>query len=170
MFATEGMQILDRVLSQMDSNVHNRDLTTLEIVVHEFHMRELWARMLPVYQKIKANPPSNAAAVCKCAMNVQNNGILQTMRISSLKWREPGLMIAPGSKLVQSDVEKCQIRFLSLESRKVYTLKLDPLIDSKEEVCGSQGWVKFIQHLDEDVAATIYDPALFVYCALNHAE
>lgn len=90
-FITTGMETLDIVLSRM--NQQHWDVTgfnALEKVVHAFHMREVWARVLVEYKRIKAQPPSDE--FCRCAMDVENNGIMKMMRFTAMAIREPDLV------------------------------------------------------------------------------
>jgi len=166
-FMTEGFNTLDLVLRNMDSR-KGLDWTTLEDVAHTFHMQEMWARLVPVYQKIKANPPADVVGACKCAMDVENNGILQTLRVAALKWREPGLMRLP--KTNNQPAPSCQLRFLELGGMTHYGLQLDDMIGNEQGECGSAAWEKFKMHLNSYDAAHYYDPAFFLFCALNHAD
>lgn len=90
-FLTTGMETLDVVLSRM--NQENWDINgfnALEKVVHAFHMREEWARVLVEYQRIKAQPPSEE--FCRCATDVDNNGVMKMMRFNAMAIREPDLV------------------------------------------------------------------------------
>jgi len=171
-YLTDGVKVLDSVLGRMDAHLHFEG-TTLEQVVHAFHMEELWAHMLLKYQQIKASPPSEVSAVCKCTMDIENNGILQALRVAALNWREPGLMrilIKDKSVDVQNvnDDKKCQLRFDVVKEYQIYSRQLKGLEKKKEEVCGTAAWQKltdFFKKVDH-----AYEPALFLFCALNHAQ
>lgn len=171
-FRTDAMNVLDGVLMHMDQNV-DVQYTMLEQVVHAFHMEEMWAEIVPVYQKIKANPPANLVQTCKCAMDVENNGILQALRIAGLKWREPGLMrlskTAGAGPIAQTDITgKCHLRSEVLIGQTDYTLLLPAFHRAEDNVCGTGAWMKFVEHLKTIDHA--FDPALFLFCALNHTD
>jgi len=86
---TEGMKVLDMVITHMNDNHWDIvGFTALERVAHIFHMREMWAHTKDEFDRIKK--PSDV--VCKCAMNVDNNGIMKMLRFVAMALREPSLV------------------------------------------------------------------------------
>ena len=74
-----------------------KHFTPIEKIAHAFHMEEIWAAILEEYKKIKTNPPSDN--VCKCAMDVENNGVLKMLRFTALAIREPQLVYGNNMKM-----------------------------------------------------------------------
>uniref|UniRef100_A0A914RC45 Uncharacterized protein n=1 Tax=Panagrolaimus davidi TaxID=227884 RepID=A0A914RC45_9BILA len=90
-FHTDGMKILDEVLTHMDDSSYDvKNLSPLEKIAHAFHMEEMWVAALHAYRKLKQDPPSEE--VCNCAMDIDNNGILKQLRFAALGIREPQLV------------------------------------------------------------------------------
>lgn len=91
MFQTNGIQVVDEVLSHMDDASYDiRGYDALERLVHAFHMQEVWHAALPHYHNYAAAPPSDE--VCHCVTDIDGNGIMKMLRFISLKIREPELM------------------------------------------------------------------------------
>ena len=89
----------------MDSSSYDiKFFSTLERVVHAFHMEEMWMMALHQYQKLKTNPPGSQA--CQCAMDMENNGIMKMIRFSALAMREPMLIYGEESHNSEAGPEK----------------------------------------------------------------
>jgi hypothetical protein len=70
-FQTEGMRVLDGVLRHMgEGNWGMRGYSTLELVAHAFHMRELWAMTRTVYQQLKVTTLYSLKPVSRLALGV----------------------------------------------------------------------------------------------------
>lgn len=72
-FATDAMALVDTVLSRVGKSDDGLgpNWTPLERVVHNFHMRDLWAKIKPVFDKIDVE-----ADVCEClTSDLKSNGI-----------------------------------------------------------------------------------------------
>uniref|UniRef100_A0A914E9Y0 Uncharacterized protein n=1 Tax=Acrobeloides nanus TaxID=290746 RepID=A0A914E9Y0_9BILA len=90
-FMTDGMRTLDEVLSHMGDEAYDiKNSNTLERIVHAFHMEEAWAMVEQAYEKIRENPPNGQ--VCRCAMDIEQNGVLDKLRFIAMAIREPKLI------------------------------------------------------------------------------
>lgn len=90
MFLTDGMKVLDSVLSHMnDKSWDNAGFSPLERVEHAFHMRETWARIKIEYDQIGKTNQAPDADVCACAMDIENNGVMQVLQGSAMALRDP---------------------------------------------------------------------------------
>jgi len=72
-FATDAMALVDSVLSRVGQSDDGLgpNWTPLERVVHNFHMRDLWAKIKPVFDQIQVQPD-----VCRClTADLKANGI-----------------------------------------------------------------------------------------------
>ena len=47
-------------------------VNTWEKVGHAYHMHEIYAAAVPIYQKMKENPP-DVSALCPCVNNIVGN-------------------------------------------------------------------------------------------------
>ena len=56
----------------------------LDVIIHEFHMQDLWTMMKPMYDELVRNPPKNKE-LCPCIKDIENNQILKYM-----KWMATG--------------------------------------------------------------------------------
>ena len=53
-------------------------MNTLEKLTHQYHMHEIYAAAAPIYNKLKADPPTDPK-LCPCVNDVTGNGILEEM-------------------------------------------------------------------------------------------
>uniref|UniRef100_A0A914UXJ6 Uncharacterized protein n=1 Tax=Plectus sambesii TaxID=2011161 RepID=A0A914UXJ6_9BILA len=162
-FKTDIMRILDVVLTHMDDRMYFRKYTsTLELVAHEAHMHEHWAHIHAQYEQVNHQPPDSA--FCACAMDIDNNGLMDVLRNAALLIREPKLTIGyDPSNFTQGD-----LRYYMLWAVAVYPLKLTPELFKKPEgyqLTGTAAW----EHFKAKYAASpaeVHDAALFLHCAL----
>jgi len=71
-FSTPEMNLIDRILSRIgiaDDGLGS-NWSPVERIAHNFHMRDLWNRLRPVYENVVVNP-----AVCECVLNVEDSGV-----------------------------------------------------------------------------------------------
>ena len=103
-FKTDVMKILDTVIMEMDNPEYFRRYTSfVERVAHEAHMFEHWAHVLEQYKQVELSPPGDE--FCACAMDVENNGLMDVLRNAALLIREPGLTLGyDPSNYTQSDL------------------------------------------------------------------
>lgn len=71
-FSTDAMNVIDRVLSSIGTKTDllNESWTPLERVVHAFHMRDLWAKLKPVFDSITVDDDA-----CDCLSHISTSGI-----------------------------------------------------------------------------------------------
>jgi len=72
-FRTEAFNMMDWVLTHAESGDDGlgKNWMLLERIVHSFHMRDLWFRILDAYKTVKDVPQET----CDCLMNIKDNGI-----------------------------------------------------------------------------------------------
>uniref|UniRef100_A0AC34FU70 Uncharacterized protein n=1 Tax=Panagrolaimus sp. ES5 TaxID=591445 RepID=A0AC34FU70_9BILA len=173
-FHTEGMKILDEVLTHMNDNSYDvKNFSPLEKIAHAFHMEEMWAAALHAYRKLKRHPPSEE--ICKCTMDIENNGVLKQLRYAALLIREPQLVY--GSTLNRAKrgyrvVVGYSKRFKKREifEQKENKFDADQLVLNETvaspRLINVEGWKKW-----KDVGVgklhNHKDAALFLYCALH---
>ncbi|CAJ0963013.1 unnamed protein product, partial [Mesorhabditis belari] len=110
LFHSDGMKTFDEILSQMDDPTWAlKGFSPLEKLVHAFHMEEAWSMTLHQYQKVQQNPPSGD--VCRCANDVENNGVMKMLGFVAQALRaEPIETIQengdPRNRKVKFDYEK----------------------------------------------------------------
>jgi len=77
-FRTEAFNMVDYVLSHANAGDDGLGKNWLlqERLVHAFHMRDLWFRILDVFKTIDDVP----AETCECLMNTQSNGIHERLQ------------------------------------------------------------------------------------------
>lgn len=91
-FMTTGMKVLDSVLTHMDEKHWDMvSFDPLERLVHAFHMQEMWAHVKMEFDKFGKGVAAPSAKACECAMDIDNNGIMQYMRFVAMILREPYL-------------------------------------------------------------------------------
>jgi len=90
-FRTEAMRVIDRVLSHADNKDFDvRGYNALERVTHAMHMREVWTEAGEKYSLLVRSPVPKE--VCACAMDIEQNGVMDILRFIALKIREPALV------------------------------------------------------------------------------
>lgn len=96
-FRTEFMRSLDMVLSHIDDRkYYENGANVIEQIVHNAHMKEHWAHMLAHYQQIKENPPVDEN-FCPCALDIENNGVLEVLFKAALRGRNFSLQPPPAT-------------------------------------------------------------------------
>jgi len=174
-FKTDGMRSLDQVLSHMDN--HKYDIgryDILERVAHSLHMQEVWYEAQSVYNKLKQQPPSSD--VCKCALDIENNGVLHILRLIALQVREPEHMLGKymtwKNFAVTWDANLSTYYSITKNDAKNpqedKNNSLPPIFPPPPPVSSEAAWIKWKQ-----VSMTMGEPsdtfelALYLYCALN---
>jgi len=163
-FKSAGMNAVNRVLSRMDDEDYLvRSYTTLEKVVHQMHMEELWTETQPEYLKFNAKHrrmrPSTQQ-LCKCVNNVEANGVK----------RELGNMKRRLDALEASD----RLSY-GLSYRLSYTLSygLSFGFESVEmpHITDAKSWGVWRDSFkNQDPAAHGTDLAGYVWCSTNYAK
>nr|KAG5695013.1 hypothetical protein BaRGS_015837 [Batillaria attramentaria] len=74
-FATASMNMLDEILSTLGqaNDGLGPNWSAIERVVHQFHMRDVWSRVLQDFPYVQKAPPSESA--CACLLDTSANGI-----------------------------------------------------------------------------------------------
>ncbi|XP_067685420.1 uncharacterized protein [Haliotis asinina] len=77
-FRTHTMNTIDKILSNLGEETDGlgSNWSPIERVVHNFHMWDLWARILDVYTTMKT-PPS--ISLCRCLLDTRGNGIYKAV-------------------------------------------------------------------------------------------
>lgn len=72
-FKTAAFNLIDDTLTHADSGNDGlgKNWQPLERIVHRFHMRDLWRRILDKYNNLKRVP----VETCHCLMDIKRNGI-----------------------------------------------------------------------------------------------
>ncbi|PAA81800.1 hypothetical protein BOX15_Mlig007642g2 [Macrostomum lignano] len=167
MFATPGMRALDRVLSHMDNpNYDIREYNTLDRVVHALHMHEVWHGASVEYAKLVSAPPSKD--VCRCATDIDNNGVMEVLRLIALEVREPNLMYGRKIKLNNGTVQWSG----NLYRYRFFSRSIDKPLRNPSEVnphiVNQKIWLKMKKDmLTSMLPKDDYELALYLYCALN---
>jgi len=171
-YENHGMRVLDAVLSHVtDHNYEFKRFTPLERVVHAFHMQELWSRAGRVYKTLNNQPPT--PETCRCAIDIDNNGIMKTLRYLALQIREPTLIYGndpnySGYKWFWSELEAAE---LLPGGGKV--LSADGILRNQEEsmphlteatMAEWTVWSKALKNIPEEMGQ---DLAVFLYCSIN---
>jgi len=171
MFYTRPLKTVDRILSHMDNPYYDvRYFTILERIVHVFHMQETWALAKVHYDKLKTRPPP--ASVCKCAVDVEANGIMKMLRFSALAMREPGLIYGENRRdyYVQYQVTYHFGNKLNDHGSHSDNLDEDTLLhpaDSMPSLKDQAAWDKWRVILTSMPPEMAKDLAIYLYCALN---
>jgi len=171
-FETEGMRLIDAALSHMDNPDWDiRGFSTLERVVHIFHMNEGVEMTLREYKAIKA-AGGVSSNICACVNDVEENGIRKALRLLALQIREPTLIYnAPSLDY------SFQYNFgaqLFNDKVKDPTLKPEELLldvdDAMPELKNQSSWGiwrKLMMNMNPDMHR---DAALFLYCTLTSKD
>jgi len=66
--------VLDFIFSNDDPNFMISKYTTMEKLIHAFHMHTVWIKAMPFY-KIASYTAPKLAEICNCLLDMKNNGI-----------------------------------------------------------------------------------------------
>ena len=71
-FATPEMNLIDRVLTRVgvSDDGLGANWSPLERIVHNFHMKDLWSKIKPVFDNVKVDSDT-----CSCLLDMQENGV-----------------------------------------------------------------------------------------------
>jgi len=99
-FATPAMNLIDHILSGMGHGHDGLGIYTngVERIVHEFHMRDLYERVLKIYQTL----PEPLAALCDCLSDTASNGINEAMKVYKFVIFEHGIHTGTFPRLVDT--------------------------------------------------------------------
>jgi len=170
-FKTDGMRALDQVLSHMDNPKYDiGQYSTLERVVHSMHMQEVWYEVRSAYEKLKQQLPSTDA--CKCALDVENNGVLRGLRSIALQVREPELVIGKHTTLKNGTVSWRGNLYLH---KFDFLLKKEAEIpigwgwgsDASSTINSEAAWTEWKKRFMSMTASDNIELAFYLYCALD---
>jgi len=156
-FLTDGMRILDTILSNEDAK-NGLHWTMLEKAVHAFHMEEMWAQILMAYDRLKTNAPNNKWITCQCVMDTEHNGINNALT------QVQTILNGLGMSAPEED-KNCQLRESVLGWFNIYDQKSETSSVAAKNSCGATAWNHFIKNQPTGYAN---DAALFLYCALRN--
>ena len=122
-----------------------------------------------VFQELKKTSPTNKK-VCSCAMDIESNGVLEMLRHSALKLREPKLMYGMYEKIgdgfaqigYQEDANLYNFEFgVEFDAKMRNKRKAFPKLDS------SAHWKVWKNASEQHVMHDYKEAALFLYCVLE---
>jgi hypothetical protein len=165
-FKTTAMHIVDGVLSHMDNSLYDiKRYSTLEKLVHGLHMQECWYEAKIEYDKLQHAKPS--ADLCRCATDINQNGVLKMIRFIALQIREPDLMIGKHVNIkgnsLRWDGNLYRYRFREAEPDSVLLAQHD----SMPRLTSEAGWAAWKSDMMEMQERDAFELALYLYCALN---
>jgi len=169
-FDTDGMKTLDSILLHMDNKFWDvKNFSPLERVVHGFHMKEVWAKTLKQFQKIKKSNQPNANA-CDCAMDIGNNGIMNVLKYLALVIREPSLV--QGNPSYKSFDWSGNIYSYNNFAVETVNQTVDYVREAKKDpmprLTDTNSWKVWRTQLPPNEQN--YDLALYLYCAAKKSN
>jgi len=180
-FKTDAMKMLDLVLSDLsDRQYFQPGYSVLEELVHNVHMHEFLANMLGEYQKLKSNPTKISSNVCKCVLDVDNNGIMEVLNSAA---HNNVSAIAPACEdTVRYQKLDGHVNYCSTRSKRgiigpQFCLKrggneqignCGPPTEEQLHFVGEKAWSLYVNRLS-CLEGNIFEPTLFLYCALNQS-
>jgi len=75
-FDTWALKIMDWFMLNDTPYLYQNRANTLEKITHQYHMQEIYQRAGQIYQQLMKNPPKKVKDICKCAIDLTDNGIL----------------------------------------------------------------------------------------------
>ena len=146
-------------------------------------MHEMWTEVSRMYQQMKTSPPNDE--VCRCITDVENNGILDMLRIIGLRLREPELMYgghqsrprqgrARQLEVGRESYNFCcvgyQFRFkrdTTQEESDLENVFLQDEDDAMPKLTDEESWVEWKNVMQSMTDAEIFHLAMFLYCKLE---
>jgi hypothetical protein len=77
-FSTWSLKIMDFIMLNDKPYFLEQGVNTLEKIVHQFHMHEIYEQASVIYQELKSDPPVDPD-FCPCVNDVTANGILEDL-------------------------------------------------------------------------------------------
>lgn len=77
-FSTWSLKIMDFFMLNDKPYFLEQGVNTLEKIVHQYHMHEIYELATPIYQELKSTPPVDPD-FCPCVNDVTANGILEDL-------------------------------------------------------------------------------------------
>jgi len=173
-FETEAMRTLDFVLQHMDSkNWDIKHFSTLEKVVHAFHMEETWNKAAKAYKELLKASPAEPDELCHCVLDIEQNGILKFLRFSAMAIREPALvynmaMGEPGNRgyYIQASYT---YHFKKNVEPRFEDLILQDSADTMPPLTGASAWSDW-KRIGCTTPEEDYNNALFMFCAVRKSH
>jgi len=190
-FQTVAMRYVDQVLRNMDrKNFYITRYTTLEQLVHTFHMGEVWANAKIHYDKILAERIDDPQ-LCACVNDLENNGIMKILPFMALKIRYPGITSGRLARYENGtdsswkgndypvytyyffnnwSEELAQFDFNQEES-VILKQASTQLVDNDkgiQHLTNEKQWKKWKSGMKRMEPRDEYELAMFLYCRLNH--
>lgn len=152
-FSTIAMKTADRVFSHMNEPYIGYS-DSLGLLVHEFHMQEMWYRAKNAYAVLKDNLPAQMASFCQCAKDVHNNGVITYLeQLAKQVYRNPNYL-----------KEKAELYAYNQTCLNAVICELG----GNEEQITAESWVVYrkgmIKVLNDQSDRNM---ALFMYCMLE---
>jgi hypothetical protein len=156
-FNTEGMRLIDRMMSTMDRKHYALD--ALETVIHALHMSDCWHMALTQYKKmVENNAPKE---ICPCLLDIDNNGITYALRAVALELREPKLIF-------KTHIDDKVDRFMLW----LYFEKYEGVLRSEKsglnlpDLTSTEDWAVWRKNLLFMTPEDAHTLAYFLYCSL----
>jgi len=196
-FGTMALKVMSFFMRNDHPDFFHQGLNTLEKVAHQYHMHEIYTAAVPIYNKMKENPPTDQD-LCGCANDVAGNGILIEMAtiarelkyyqskrtpramgydLSRYKFKRYGGAQRKKRSTEEDNINPAQISALEREYLDNPTAETaDKLLEQRpwngNTLVGPEQWVTFEAMLTTSMpnAEKLNDFATFLYCRLNHPE
>jgi len=136
-FKSDGLRGLASALSE------SKDLAPklIQMILHPFHMQEMWANMKPMYDELVRNPPKNKQ-LCPCIKDVKNNQVWKY-----LEW------MATGEGVTHDEEDEYLEAGYNSHNNNVYDYWMNSVR------------LDLLQYNEEK--SDLYSAAVFIYCMLN---
>jgi hypothetical protein len=143
-FKSVGLRGLDSALSE-SKDLENSDILLaaklIQMILHPFHMQEMWTNMKPMYDKLVINPPKNKQ-LCPCVKDVKNNQVWKY-----LEW------MASGEGVTHDEEDEYLEAGFNGHNNNVYDYWMNSVR------------LDLLQYNEEK--SDLYSAAVFIYCMLN---
>jgi len=166
-FSTPAMRLIDRVLNHMDDKFFDvRGYNALERITHAMHMREVWFEASSRYALLQNS--SIPADLCTCALDIENNGIMDILPFIALKLREPGLVygkhVTVNDRVYDWSGNVYSYGFGAVSPSALATVQ-DTTIPPLQNHSSWEFWKDFM--MKNMVSTDAQEFAVFVHCALH---
>ena len=113
----------------------------IQMILHPFHMQEMWTNMKPMYDELVKNPPKNKQ-LCPCVKDVKNNQVWKY-----LEW------MASGEGVTHEEEDEYLEYGYNASNNNVNNYWMNSVR------------LDLLQYNDEK--SDLYSAAVFIYCMLN---
>jgi len=143
-FNSDGLRGLASALSE-SKDLENSDVLLapklIQMILHPFHMQEMWTNMKPMYDELVKNPPKNKQ-LCPCVKDVKNNQVWKY-----LEW------MASGEGVTHEEEDEYLEYGYNASNNNVNNYWMNSVR------------LDLLQYNDEK--SDLYSAAVFIYCMLN---